>query len=52
MTRYLDLGPTLPEFLAPELVERLDAEFGLRPIDEPTADLRRMLDSSTATPAD
>ncbi|MEF8779305.1 MAG: hydroxylamine reductase [Haloferacaceae archaeon] len=37
------LGPSIPEFLTPELVEALNAEYGLQPIGEPEADLREML---------
>jgi hydroxylamine reductase len=37
------LGPTIPEWLTDDVVEILNAEFGLRPIDEPAADLERML---------
>ncbi|OIB59323.1 hydroxylamine reductase [Natrialba sp. SSL1] len=38
------LGPTVPEFLTPDIVELLNAEFGLQPIGEPKGDLREMLD--------
>ncbi|MXV63164.1 hydroxylamine reductase [Natronorubrum sp. JWXQ-INN-674] len=37
------LGPTVPDFLTPEIVDLLNAEFGLQPIDEPERDLREML---------
>jgi hydroxylamine reductase len=40
------LGPTLPEFLTPGLVEHLNDAFGLRPTDEPESDLDRMLASA------
>ena len=52
------LGPTVPDFLTPELVELLNAEFGLQPIGEPESDLREMLDepqpaaSAAGRPAD
>ncbi|ELY96158.1 hydroxylamine reductase [Natrialba chahannaoensis JCM 10990] len=38
------LGPTVPEFLTPDIVEMLNAEFGLQPINEPKIDLQEMLD--------
>ena len=46
------LGPTVPEFLTPEIVDHLHEEFGLRPIDEPQRDLERMLGTATTAAAD
>ncbi|WP_440764800.1 hydroxylamine reductase [Natronorubrum sp. DTA7] len=45
------LGPTVPDFLTPEIVELLNAEFGLQPIDEPEADLAAMLGEPVPTAA-
>jgi hydroxylamine reductase len=37
------LGPTLPEFVTPDVAELLADEFGLTPTGDPQADLREML---------
>ena len=37
------LGPTLPEFLTPNLVEQIQVEFGLQPTGDPEEDLAEML---------
>ncbi|SDK68306.1 hydroxylamine reductase [Natronorubrum texcoconense] len=45
------LGPTVPDFLTPEIVELLNDEFGLQPIDEPETDLAAMLGEPVPTAA-
>ena len=47
------LGPTVPEFLTPEIVEMLNGEFGLQPIGDPESDLQEMLgDAQPSAAAD
>ncbi len=43
------LGPTVPEFLTPGLVEALNAEFGLQPIGDAQSDLEAMLGGESPT---
>lgn len=45
------LGPELPEFLSPVLVERLNKEFGLQPTTQAQDDLREMLDTELPSSA-
>ena len=37
------LGPTMPEFLTPDVADVISSEFGLRPTGDPQMDLERML---------
>ncbi|MDR1109925.1 MAG: hydroxylamine reductase [Deltaproteobacteria bacterium] len=41
--RNILLGPTLPAFVTPKVLDRLVAGFGLAPLGEPGADLARLL---------
>ena len=37
------LGPTLPAFLSPNVLDYLVKNFGIRPVDTPQSDLKRIL---------
>ncbi|MFD1587025.1 hydroxylamine reductase [Halorientalis brevis] len=45
------LGPSLPEFVTPEVAETLQAEFGLQPIGDARSDLEAMLGTGTSSAA-
>ena len=45
------LGPTVPEFLTPTLINELDDAFGLQPISTPEADLAEMLGTTSPSTA-
>jgi len=44
--RNIRLGPTLPAYFSPHLIERLQREFGLRTIGNPRDDIALMMAGS------
>ena len=44
--RKIHLGPTLPQFLTPEVLGVLVDAFDIRPTGEPAEDLARMLQAA------
>ena len=45
------LGPELPEFLTPALIEQLNQQFGLQPTTQAKDDLHEMLDTDLSSSA-